>query len=84
MQPSGNRYGSSITQAGGDYGRSVAPQYVEDVINSVKPIVQENGNLKYVGGSLEVVTNPPRCCSYYNDEIREVEHGNFRANNQNM
>lgn len=25
MQPSGNRYGSSITQAGGDYGRSVAP-----------------------------------------------------------
>lgn len=38
MQPSGNRYGHAITQAGDDYGRSVAPQYVEDVINSVKPL----------------------------------------------
>ena len=59
MQPSGFRYpsGQAITQAGGSYGRSVAPQYVEDVINSVEPILQENGNLKYIGGTLEVVTN---------------------------
>ena len=57
MQPSGNRYGSSITQAGGDYGRSVAPQYVEDVINSMKPVLQENGNLSYTSGSLQVITN---------------------------
>lgn len=57
MQPSGNKYGSSIVQAGGDYGRSVSPNYVEDVINSTKPIVQENGNLKYVGGTIEVITN---------------------------
>ena len=57
MQPSGNRYGSSIYQAGGDYGRSVAPQYVEDVINSTKPIIQENGNLSYASGSLQVITN---------------------------
>jgi hypothetical protein len=58
MQPSGNRYGSSITQAGGDYGRSVAPQYVEDVIKSTKPVLQANGNLSYTSGSLQVITNP--------------------------
>jgi RHS repeat-associated protein len=60
MQPSGFKHpnGQATTQAGGDYGRSVAPQYVEDVLNSIKPVIQENGNLKFVGGSLEVVTNP--------------------------
>ncbi len=58
MQPSGNRYGAALVQAGGDYGRSVAPQYVEDVMNTVKPVMQENGNLKYIGGSLAVITNP--------------------------
>ncbi len=57
MQPSGNLYGHPITQAGGDYGRSVAPQYVEDVISSVKPVLQENGNLSYISGSLQVITN---------------------------
>jgi len=68
MQPSGMRYSSN--SAGGqvgasriydvnqiDYGRSVAPQYVEDVIRSTKPIVQDNGSLLYSSGSLEVVTN---------------------------
>lgn len=58
MQPSGNKYGHLITQAGGDYGRSVSPQYVEDVIKSTKPILQENGNLSYISGSLQVITNP--------------------------
>ncbi|GAB6086705.1 hypothetical protein [Alkaliphilus crotonatoxidans] len=58
MQPSGNRYGSQITLAGGDYGRSVAPQYVEDVLNSTAPIIQSNGNLSYTSGSLRVITNP--------------------------
>uniref|UniRef100_UPI0018C56611 hypothetical protein n=1 Tax=Pectinatus frisingensis TaxID=865 RepID=UPI0018C56611 len=57
MQPSGNRYGSSITQAGGDYGRSVAPEYIEQVIKEVKPVLQENGNLSYTSGSLQVITN---------------------------
>ncbi|WP_196601649.1 hypothetical protein [Pectinatus frisingensis] len=57
MQPSGNRYGSSITQAGGDYGRSVAPEYIEQVIKEVKPVLQENGNLSYTPGSLQVITN---------------------------
>jgi hypothetical protein len=60
MQPSGNRYGgnSQIYQAGGDYGRSVSPTYVESVIQQVNPVVQENGNLSYTHGSLQVITNP--------------------------
>uniref|UniRef100_UPI000A8FD71F hypothetical protein n=1 Tax=Aneurinibacillus tyrosinisolvens TaxID=1443435 RepID=UPI000A8FD71F len=57
MQPSGNRYGSQITQAGGDYGRSVSPTYVENVIKSTKPVVQQNGNLSYKSGTLQVITN---------------------------
>ncbi|HEX3046999.1 MAG TPA: RHS repeat-associated core domain-containing protein [Bacillota bacterium] len=60
MQPSGNRYGgnSQVHQAGGDYGRSVSPTYVESTIQQVKPVVQENGNLSYTHGSLQVITNP--------------------------
>jgi hypothetical protein len=42
---------------GEDYGRSVAPQFVEDVIHSVKPFVQNNGNLVYISGTIKVVTN---------------------------
>ncbi|MCX7570971.1 polymorphic toxin-type HINT domain-containing protein [Tumebacillus sp. DT12] len=64
LQPSGKRYSgeSQIVQAGGygktnDYGRSVSPNYVEDVIQNSTPIVQENGNLSYVSGSLQVITN---------------------------
>ncbi len=57
MQPSGNRYGSQITQAGGDYGRSVSPTFVENVIRSTKPVVQQNGNLSYKSGTLQVITN---------------------------
>lgn len=37
MQLSGNRFGSNNCQAGGDYGRGVAPQFIEDVISSAKP-----------------------------------------------
>ena len=57
MQPSGNRYGRRIEQASGDYGRSVAPQYIEDVLNSTIPMPQENGNLSFTSGSLQVITN---------------------------
>ena len=57
MHPSGNRFGANIYQAGGDYGRSVAPQFVEDVLSSVKPILQENGNLSYKSGTVEIITN---------------------------
>ena len=68
MQPSGMRYSSNA--AGGragasritdvsqnDYGRGVAPQYVEDVIGSTKPIPQDNGNIMHDAGSLSVITN---------------------------
>jgi len=57
LQPSGNRFGSSIFQIGGSSGRSIPPSYVEEIIRTVKPITQENGNLKYVKGTLEVITN---------------------------
>ncbi|MFC5649548.1 hypothetical protein ACFPYJ_10460 [Paenibacillus solisilvae] len=68
MQPSGMRYtsdtaggkvGASRIESTGqiDYGRGVAPQYVEDVINSTQPIIQGNGNLSYTSGSLTVITN---------------------------
>jgi len=40
-----------------DYGRGVAPQYVENVIGSTKPMLQDNGNLIYDAGGLNVVTN---------------------------
>ena len=57
MQPSGKRYGSPITQAGGDYGRSVSPTFVESVIRNTRPVLQQNGNLSYTSGSLQVITN---------------------------
>ena len=57
MQPSGNIYGSSIVQAGGVEGRSVAPQYVEWVLEAATPILQANGNLSYTLGTVQVITN---------------------------
>ncbi|MEU6786915.1 RHS repeat-associated core domain-containing protein [Nonomuraea angiospora] len=73
MQPSGMRFsprpgpdeeGSTggkpqIHQAGGkyDFGRSVSPAYVEDVLGSTIGIRQSNGNISFVSGSLQVITN---------------------------
>ena len=59
MQPSGNRFGANITQGyGTDYGRSIAPQYVEDIINSTKGIFQpETGNYVHHFGTVKVVVN---------------------------
>ena len=59
LQPSGNRFGPNIYQGlnGFDYGRSVAPQFVEDIIQTVKPVLQENGNLAYTSGSIKVITS---------------------------
>ena len=61
MQPSRNLFGSNVYQASActsnNYGRSVAPKYIEDVISNSKPIIQENGNLSYILGSLQVITN---------------------------
>jgi len=72
MQPSGLRasqfqgnVGSTggmpqIRQVGGsyDYGRGVAPQFVEDTIAASKGIVQANGNISHSAGSLQVILNP--------------------------
>lgn len=58
MQPSGNRFGANIVQAGGDYGRSIAPQYVEDIIRSVNAVFQpKTGNYVYASGSVKVILN---------------------------
>jgi len=61
MQPSGNRFGVNIYEGlnGKDYGRSIAPQYVEDVISSTKPVYQpRTGNYSHVLGNVEVIVNP--------------------------
>ena len=74
MQPSGMRYspqpgpdegGSTggmpqIFQVGGsyDYGRSVSPNFVEDVIRSTTGDPQKNGNYLYDGGGLQVILSP--------------------------
>jgi hypothetical protein len=49
-----------IRQTGGkyDFGRSVAPQYVEDAISTSKGVVQDNGNTVHDSGTLRVVLNP--------------------------
>lgn len=60
MQPSGNRYGKNIYQAGStDYGRSVSPYWVEYVINNpdAMPGIQPNGNIEYTNGSVTIITN---------------------------
>lgn len=59
IQPSGNRFGVYIYQGldGVDYGRSVAPKFIEYVIRNSEPAVQENGNLLYKSGTLSVITN---------------------------
>ena len=59
MQPSGNRFGPNIYQGinGQNYGRSVAPQYVEYVISTAEPKLQDNGNLSYKSGTIKVITN---------------------------
>ena len=60
MQPSGKRFtvGDAIVQAGGVSGRSVAPQFVEDVIKSVEPVFQPaTGIYVYTSGTVKIVTN---------------------------
>ena len=67
MQPSGLR---STTTAGsngmaqirqgsfGDYGRGVAPQFIEDAIKSSKGVPQANGNISHTSGTLQVILSP--------------------------
>ncbi|MGH7489627.1 MAG: hypothetical protein ACREMY_29100, partial [bacterium] len=49
-----------IYQSGGgyDYGRSVAPQYVEEVIQNSPGVPQLNGNISHQLGTLQVITSP--------------------------
>lgn len=47
-----------IFQSGGDYGRSVSPNFVEDVISRTRGVRQENGNFLHDGGGLSVVLSP--------------------------
>ncbi|MEI8408259.1 MULTISPECIES: RHS repeat-associated core domain-containing protein [unclassified Kribbella] len=72
MQPSGLRYSAKpgpgeggrtggvpqIVQAGGDYGRSVSPNFVEDAIRRTPGVVQENGNIIHNAGGLQVILSP--------------------------
>jgi len=65
LQPSGMRYssygkpaGSAIYQAGGVQGRSIAPGYVNYVLDSSSPLYQaKSGNFLYKNGNIQVVTN---------------------------
>src|SRR5579875_2149029 len=57
MQPSWNRFGHQVTTAGGDYGRSVSPNYVNHVIDNSRGVLQENGNYSHTLGSLQVIVN---------------------------
>jgi hypothetical protein len=72
LQPSGMRYsprpgphkgGSTggmpqIVHAGGDYGRSVSSNFVEDVIQRTHGVRQETGNFLHDGGGLQVIVSP--------------------------
>ncbi|WP_171496565.1 hypothetical protein [Acinetobacter nosocomialis] len=41
-------------------GRSISPNYVEDIIKNVSPIKQQNGNWSYKSGDLNVILSPDR------------------------
>jgi RHS repeat-associated protein len=41
-----------------DYGRSISPNWVEEVIDSSTGYVQPNGNIEHVFGSIKVVLSP--------------------------
>lgn len=72
MQPSGLRYSSTETKMPGirqpdgtppnklepDLGRSISPNFVEDVIAHSVPTKQSNGNLSYQSDSVRVVVSP--------------------------
>jgi len=62
LQPIGKRFGPYIYiyqgLNGKDYGRSIAPQYVEDVISSTQPEYQHRtGNYSHKLGDVEVIVN---------------------------
>jgi hypothetical protein len=73
LQPSGHRYrlegGSSIYQAGGVEGRSIPPSYVNYIIDTTIPYIND-GKLVYESGNVRVVTNQ------YGGVISAITHFN--------
>lgn len=70
MQPSGMRYPGTgadsstggrpqiyQTGLGDEYGRSVAPRFVEDAIATSAGVLQANGNISHTSGTLQVILN---------------------------
>ncbi len=43
-------------------GRSISPNYVEDIIKNASPTKQQNGNLSYKSGDLNVILSPDKKC----------------------
>jgi len=41
-------------------GRSISPNFVEDIIQNTKPIKQSNGNWSYRSGNLQVILSPDK------------------------
>lgn len=41
-------------------GRSISPNYVEDIIKNASPTKQQNGNLSYKSGDLNVILSPDK------------------------
>jgi hypothetical protein len=61
MQPSGNRFSVNVERAGGavgDYGRSIAPQYIELVIMLTEAVYNPKTRVySHSSGSVEVILN---------------------------
>ena len=60
MSQSGNRFGVNVYQGlnGKDYGRSIAPEYIEYVINNSQGVFQQKTkNYSHVLGNIEVIVN---------------------------
>ncbi|MDR2168481.1 MAG: hypothetical protein LBE35_11645 [Clostridiales bacterium] len=61
MQPSRRRFGVNVELAGGgrgNYGRSIAPHYIEMVILSTKAVYNpEKETYSHSSGSIEVILN---------------------------
>ena len=39
-------------------GRSISPNFVEDIIQNTEPVLQSNGNWNFTSGNLQVILSP--------------------------
>jgi RHS repeat-associated protein len=53
-QPHGTPEGQKLL----DYGRSVSPNWVEDIISTTPGVRQSNGNISHTSGSVDVILSP--------------------------